>query len=112
MRARRGRSGWKDRPRESRRTSILARTAVRGRRIAEYAARLWESKSPPLAGLVKGYGETWRRGFISYTRIVDATVAPWLANGSLPANARLRRARKAASADPDGAALTATLDGR
>ncbi len=65
-----------------------------------------------LAGLVKGYGDTWQRGLASYRRIAGALVTPWLAGNSLPddAAARLREAREAASADPDGNALDAALD--
>lgn len=65
-----------------------------------------------LAGLVKGYGDTWARGMANYRLIVAALVAPALAAARLPgdAAARLRAARDAAVADPDGATLAAALD--
>lgn len=59
------------------------------------------------ARLVKGYGETYRRGHHNWNRIVDEVVEPFLA-GELPppqfADAVLQ-ARLAALADPDGARL-------
>ncbi len=99
--------GWRWREERRRIEDWLALAAEATRRDAALGVEV-----AALAGLVKGYGETWHRGFASYTRIVDATVAPWLANGALPADAaaRLRRAREAASADPDGVALGAVLD--
>ena len=101
--------GWRWREERRRIEDWLALVAEAARRDAALGVEV-----AALAGLVKGYGETWRRGFAGYTRIVDAAVAPWLANGALPADAaaRLRRAREAAAADPDGAALDAALGGR
>src|SRR5690606_26367932 len=59
------------------------------------------------ARLVKGYGETYRRGHHNWNRIVHEVVEPFLA-GELPppqfADAVLQ-ARLAALADPDGARL-------
>ncbi len=64
-----------------------------------------------LAGLVKGYGSTFRRGVENYERIAEALVRPWLESGA-PAGAAgaLRRAREAAVSDPDGKALSAYLE--
>ena len=59
------------------------------------------------ANLVRGYGETWKRGHASWRRIVDEIVEPMLA-GTLPrthfADAVLQ-ARIAAQADPEGRRL-------
>lgn len=65
-----------------------------------------------LAALVRGYGDTYRRGAANFDRIVGDLVEPALA-GALPrglfADAVLQ-ARLAASKDPEGIALGATLD--
>jgi indolepyruvate ferredoxin oxidoreductase beta subunit len=56
------------------------------------------------ASLVRGYGDTWKRGHASWRRIVDQVVIPML-SGQLPlahfADALLQ-ARLAAQADPEG----------
>lgn len=62
------------------------------------------------ARLIKGYGDTHRRGVGNFGRIVDAIVTPALTAGGQPGAAEaVRRAREAALADPDGEALAATL---
>ncbi len=62
------------------------------------------------ARLIKGYGETYRRGVDNFGRIVEAIVTPALADGGRPGAAELvARAREAALADPEGAALTPIL---
>jgi len=63
------------------------------------------------ARLIKGYGETWRRGEANYRRIHQAVIAPALA-GQWPAGFALdaiANARAAALADPEGAGLERTL---
>lgn len=72
--------------------ALVAQAARRGAAFGVEAAAL--------AGLVKGYGETWRRGMANYRRIVDTMVAPWLAADRPPADAaaQLRAARAAAAA--------------
>lgn len=70
--------------------------------------------SPPLAaeivacaGLIKGYGETHRRGIASYRTIQSEVIRPAL-DGTLPvarAIDAIVNARVAALADPDGARL-------
>jgi indolepyruvate ferredoxin oxidoreductase beta subunit len=61
------------------------------------------------ARLVKGYGETHRRGKANFLAIVDALVEnPATANAAEQA-AALRKAREAALADPEGKALGASL---
>ncbi len=61
------------------------------------------------AGLVKGYGETHRRGMASFLAIMDALVDnPPTSNPAEQATA-IARARTAALADPDGKALTNSL---
>ena len=67
------------------------------------------------ARLIKGYSDTHRRGQGNFLRLMEAIVAPALAaesaSGDAYANAAaaLATARKAALADPDGNALSATL---
>ena len=64
-----------------------------------------------LAGLVKGYGSTHRRGLGTYQRIVGALVMPALARDVVPPKAaeRIARAREAGLKDPDGKALREAL---
>jgi indolepyruvate ferredoxin oxidoreductase beta subunit len=100
-----------------------------GHRFAEEQARIddWlalireaAGRDPALAGeiaecarLIKGYGETLRRGLANYERIRDALVVPALAGAAPAADAAalVRRAREAALADPDRTALDEVLDG-
>jgi indolepyruvate ferredoxin oxidoreductase, beta subunit len=63
------------------------------------------------AGLIKGYGDTHRRGSHNYHRIVQAVITPALA-GRLPlgrAIDAIASARAAALADPDGVSLDRCL---
>lgn len=63
------------------------------------------------ARLIKGYGDTHKRGLGNYRRIADAVIAPALA-GRLTARAAadaVANARVAALADPDGESLSKTL---
>jgi indolepyruvate ferredoxin oxidoreductase beta subunit len=64
------------------------------------------------ARLVKGYGETFKRGHANWNRIAEDVVEPFL-DGHLPrpqfADAVLQ-ARLAALADPDGARLAAVIE--
>src|SRR5436190_3880019 len=63
------------------------------------------------ARLIKGYGDTYKRGLANYRRIADEIIAPALA-GRLPAAQAadaVANARVAALADPDGDALDRTL---
>jgi indolepyruvate ferredoxin oxidoreductase beta subunit len=61
------------------------------------------------ARLIKGYGETHRRGKANFLAIVDALVEnPPTSDASEQANA-IRKAREAALADPEGKALGQTL---
>ena len=64
-----------------------------------------------LARLIKGYGDTYKRGLGSYRRIADEVIAPALA-GRLPprvAADAVANARVAALADPEGESLSKTL---
>jgi indolepyruvate ferredoxin oxidoreductase beta subunit len=64
-----------------------------------------------LARLIKGYGDTHARGVRSFTRIMQAIVAPALAN-DMPASVAvdaLANARVAALADPEGKRLDEVL---
>ena len=62
------------------------------------------------ANLLKGYGETHARGHGNFTKLFESIVAPALGGGATDA-ARLRSAREAALADPEGRALAQTLAG-
>lgn len=66
-----------------------------------------------LARLIKGYGSTYRRGMGNFSAIAEALVRPLLTGGGDTGEAakNLREARKAATEDPDGAALEAVLPG-
>lgn len=71
------------------------------------AALAWEIAE--CARLIKGYGETHRRGKANFLAIVDALVEnPPTEHAAEQAQA-IRKAREAALADPDGKALGATL---
>jgi len=73
------------------------RSRLRGRRCAR---------------LIKGYGETHRRGKANFLAIVDALVEnPDTADPRAQA-AAIRKAREAALADPEGKALGASLGSR
>jgi indolepyruvate ferredoxin oxidoreductase beta subunit len=63
------------------------------------------------ARLIKGYGETHRRGTHSFARIRGALIAPALAGDLAPARAvdAIASARVAALADPDGVRLEQVL---
>lgn len=63
------------------------------------------------ARLIKGYGDTHKRGLGNYRRIADEIIAPALAGRMLAATAAdaVANARVAALADPDGGALDRTL---
>ena len=79
--------------------------------VAEAARRdgalAWEIAE--CARLIKGYGETHRRGRGNFLAIVDALVEnPPTASPAEQAQA-IRKAREAALADPEGKALGATL---
>ena len=64
------------------------------------------------ARLIKGYGDTHRRGVANYVRIRDAVIAPALAGETTPARAAdaVANARAAALADPAGARLATVLE--
>jgi len=63
------------------------------------------------ARLVKGYGDTYKRGLGNYRRISDEIIAPALAGRMPPRKAvdAVANARVAALADPDGDSLNRTL---
>lgn len=80
-------------------------------RIAEAAARdvRLAIEIAECASLVKGYGETHRRGMASFVTLMDALVDnPPTADAKEQA-AAIARARSAALADPGGKALSSTL---
>ena len=63
------------------------------------------------ARLIKGYGDTHKRGLANYRRITDEVIAPALA-GKMPSRAAadaVANTRVAALADPDGETLSKTL---
>jgi len=57
------------------------------------------------ARLLKGYGDTYRRGRANYRRIFGEAVQPALARPDAGAASRIRALREAALTDPEGAAL-------
>ncbi len=63
------------------------------------------------ANLIKGYGDTWKRGMANYRAIFERVVRPALARRLPPALAAnaVASARAAALADPESARLAATL---
>ena len=82
----------------------LAQVAEAARRDAALALEI-----AACANLVKGYGETHRRGKANFLAIADALVDnPPTADAAEQAKA-IRKAREAALADPEGKALGATL---
>jgi indolepyruvate ferredoxin oxidoreductase beta subunit len=64
-----------------------------------------------LARLIKGYGDTYRRGLANYRRITDEVIVPALAGRMAVRKAidAVANARVAALADPDGESLDRTL---
>ena len=63
------------------------------------------------ARLIKGYGDTYKRGLGNYRRIADEVIAPALAGRLSPRAAAdaVANARVAALADPEGESLAQTL---
>ena len=63
------------------------------------------------ARLIKGYGDTHKRGLGNYRRIADEVIAPALAGRLTPRAAAdaVANARVAALADPEGESLSRTL---
>jgi len=61
------------------------------------------------ARLIKGYGETHRRGKANFLAIVDALVENPATASTAEQAAAIRKAREAALADPEGKALGASL---
>src|SRR4029077_18039948 len=63
------------------------------------------------ARLIKGYGDTYKRGLANYRRIADEVIAPALTGrmASRAAVDAVANARVAALADPDGESLSKTL---
>ncbi len=63
------------------------------------------------ARLIKGYGDTYKRGLSNYRRIATEVIEPALAGRMAPKMAAdaVASARVAALADPDGDALSRTL---
>jgi indolepyruvate ferredoxin oxidoreductase, beta subunit len=61
------------------------------------------------ARLIKGYGETHRRGKANFLAIIDALVENPAAASPAEQAAAIRKAREAALADPEGKALGASL---
>ncbi len=64
------------------------------------------------ARLVKGYGETYKRGMGNWNKIADEIIEPYLKGGLAPAQFAdaVLQARLAALADPDGARLDSVID--
>jgi len=82
----------------------LALVAEAARRDANLAFEVAEC-----ARLIKGYGETHRRGKANFLAIVDALVENPATSDVREQSAAIRKARDAALADPEGKALGTTL---
>ena len=65
----------------------------------------WRCEIAECARLIKGYGETHRRGKANFLAIVDALVENPAAADAAEQAAAIRKAREAALADPEGKAL-------
>ena len=61
------------------------------------------------ARLLKGYGDTHKRGLGNFLAIMNGLIEPALARGDGQAAPAVRRAREAALADPEGGALGRAL---
>jgi indolepyruvate ferredoxin oxidoreductase beta subunit len=90
----------------------LASVVRAAARSAELALEIVEC-----AGLIKGYGDTHKRGSANYERIERVVMAPALAGGIAIERAidAIASARVAALADPDGESLArclAQIEGR
>ena len=86
--------------------SLLRQVRAAAARSVELAREIAE-----LARLIKGYGDTARRGIASYRRIESEIIEPALA-GTLTAKVAvdaIANARVAALGDPDGDALSRML---
>jgi len=81
--------------------AAIRRAAARHSELALEIARL--------ASLVRGYGETHRRGLAHFLAIFDALVDNPATDDPLEQAAAIRRAREAALADPQGRALARDL---
>ena len=76
---------------------------------ADGTVRLWETSTGKEVRLIKGYGETHRRGKANFVAILDALVEnPPTSDAGEQAKA-IRKAREAALADPEGKALGQAL---
>jgi indolepyruvate ferredoxin oxidoreductase beta subunit len=80
---------------------LVAEAAKRDPRLAFEVAEC--------ARLIKGYGETHRRGKANFLAIVDALVENPATASPAEQAAAIRKAREAALADPEGKALGASL---
>lgn len=80
--------------------NLLRRSAAKDLALALEVAEL--------ARLIKGYGDTHKRGTGNYGRIVETLVEPAIAGAPFDA-AAIRKAREAALSDPEGDTLAKTL---
>ncbi len=80
-------------------------------RIAEAAGRdpALAIEIASCAGLLKGYGETHRRGKANFLALMDALVDHPPTDDAREQAAAIRKAREAALADPEGKSLSAAL---
>ena len=84
----------------------LARVVAAARLSPELALEIAEC-----ARLIKGYGDTWKRGSVNYTTIEARVIAPVL-EGRIPLRAgidAIASARTAALLDPEGESLAKAL---
>ena len=62
------------------------------------------------ASLVRGYGDTWKRGHANWARIADEIVEPMLSAPKAHFADAVLQARIAANADPEGKRLANVID--
>jgi indolepyruvate ferredoxin oxidoreductase beta subunit len=80
---------------------LVRRAAQRDRRLALEVVEC--------ARLIKGYGDTYKRGTGNFARITEALIRPAIDGGHAGAPEAIKRARDAALADPDGVSLGKVL---
>jgi indolepyruvate ferredoxin oxidoreductase beta subunit len=97
---------WRFQEEQANIESWLARVAAAAALSPQLALEITEC-----ARLIKGYGDTWKRGFANYQTIDARVIAPVLEGrmGVAKGIDALASARTAALADPEGESLAKTL---
>ena len=87
------------------------RSLARARRGGREALARARARNRRMRALIKGYGDTWKRGSVNYTTIEARVIAPVL-EGRIPLRAgidAIASARTAALLDPEGESLAKAL---